>query len=159
MPYYRHETLFLISIIMRITPLKIFWLILGFISLGLGTLGVFLPVLPTVPFYLLTAFCFAKSSERLHAWFTNTKLYKNHLESFAKKEGMTIQTKLSIMCSVSFMMAVGFVLMSRKHIWIPCIILAIVWLAHIIYFCFFVKTIHPSLTKEQIEKKRKKEDF
>ena len=57
-------------------PLKIIWIVLGFICLGLGTIGVVLPILPTVPFYMATLFCFAKSSERLHQWFTGTKLYK-----------------------------------------------------------------------------------
>lgn len=50
---------------------------LGCISLALGTIGIALPILPTVPFYLLTAFCFANSSERLHTWFTHTTVYKS----------------------------------------------------------------------------------
>ena len=49
---------------------KAFFVALGCISLALGTIGIALPILPTVPFYLLTAFCFANSSERLHTWFT-----------------------------------------------------------------------------------------
>ncbi|MBQ1709893.1 MAG: YbaN family protein [Treponema sp.] len=56
------------------SPAKCFWLILAFLCLALGTIGVFLTVLPTVPFYLVTAFSFAKSSDRLHNWFVNTKL-------------------------------------------------------------------------------------
>lgn len=54
-------------------PLKIIWIVLGFICLGLGTIGVVLPILPTVPFYMATLFCFAKSSERLHQWFIRNK--------------------------------------------------------------------------------------
>ena len=50
-------------------PIRILWIILGFISLGLGTVGIALPILPTVPFYLATVFCFAKSLKRLHDWF------------------------------------------------------------------------------------------
>ena len=51
---------------------KIIYIFIGCISLGLGIIGVILPILPTVPFVLLAAFCFAKSSERLDGWFKNT---------------------------------------------------------------------------------------
>lgn len=121
-------------------PAKWFWLILGFLCLVLGTIGVFLPVLPTVPFYLVTAFSFAKSSERLHNWFVNTRLYKNNLESFVERKSMTLKTKLSILISVTLVMGLGFFMMARKGIWIPCIILVVVWLCHIGYFMFRVKT-------------------
>ena len=124
-------------------PIKSFWIILGFICLALGTIGVFLPVLPTVPFYLVTAFSFAKSSERLHSWFINTKLYKKNLESFVERKVMTLKTKLSILISVTLVMGFGFFMMARKGIWIPCIILGVVWICHIGYFMFRVKTEHP----------------
>lgn len=123
---------------------KVFWLIIGFICLALGTIGVFLPVLPTVPFYLVTAFAFAKSSERLHNWFINTKLYKKNLESFVERKAMSLKTKLSILISVTLVMGFGFFMMARKGIWIPCIILAVVWLCHIGYFMFRVKTEKPA---------------
>ncbi len=122
------------------SPIKLFWLILAFLCLVLGTIGVFLPVLPTVPFYLVTAFSFAKSSDRLHNWFINTKLYKKNLESFVERKAMTLKTKLSILISVTLVMGFGFFMMARKGIWIPCIILAVVWLCHIGYFMFRVKT-------------------
>lgn len=57
---------------MKKQPLRIFWLLLGFLCLGLGTLGVILPILPTVPFFMATVFFFAKSSRRLHDWFLGT---------------------------------------------------------------------------------------
>lgn len=120
---------------------KIIFVIVGCVCLALGTVGVFLPVLPTTPFYLVTAYCFARSSKRLNDWFKGTKLYKKHLESYVKKEGMLPSTKAGILISVTILMGLGFFLMARKGIWIPCIILAVVWLAHMIYFLFFVKTI------------------
>lgn len=52
-------------------------MILGFICLGLGTVGVVLPILPTVPFYMATVFCFAKSSRKLHDWFMGTVCIRN----------------------------------------------------------------------------------
>ena len=130
----------MLMFVMANKSFKVFWLIIGFICLALGTIGVFLPVLPTVPFYLVTAFSFAKSSERLHNWFINTKLYKKNLESFVERKAMTLKTKLSILISVTLVMGFGFFMMARKGIWIPCIILAVVWLCHICYFMFRVKT-------------------
>lgn len=131
----------MLMFVMANKSFKVFWLILGFICLALGTIGVFLPVLPTVPFYLVTTFAFAKSSERLHNWFVNTKLYKKNLESFVERKAMTLKTKLSILISVTLVMGFGFFMMARKGIWIPCIILAVVWLCHIGYFMFRVKTV------------------
>ena len=117
---------------------KILWLILGFIGLGLGALGAVLPILPTVPFLLLAAVSFAKSSDKLNNWFINTKLYKNNLESYVKGQGMSFKSKVII--TVTLLMAIGLTLMLIKGIYIPCIILAIVWVTHIVYFTFYVKT-------------------
>ena len=52
-----------------------FFLTLGYVSLGLGVIGLLLPVLPTTPFILLAAFAFSKSSEKLHGWLLSHKLY------------------------------------------------------------------------------------
>ncbi len=121
---------------------RILFVILGCLCLGLGTVGIVLPLLPTVPFYLATVFFFANSSKRLHDWFTGTKMYRKHLESYVKKEGMTVRTKATIMASASLMMGIGFLCMSRVPI--GRIVLAVVWVCHIIYFVFMVKTIPES---------------
>ena len=120
---------------------RLFFLILGCICLALGCIGIVLPILPTVPFFLVTVFCFANSSRRLHDWFLSTPLYQKHLDSFVQQRGMTLSTKGGILVSVTLLMTVGFVLMLRKELWIPCGILAAVWLCHVIYFVFGVKTI------------------
>jgi hypothetical protein len=89
----------------------------------------------------LTAYCFARSSKKLDEWFKGTKLYKKHLESYVKKEGMMATTKAGILSSVTILMGLGFFFMARKRIWVPCIILSVVWVLHMVYFLFFVKTI------------------
>lgn len=86
---------------------KILWITLGCVGIGLGALGVVLPMLPAFPFLLLAAFSFAKSSEKLHTWFTNSKLYKKNLESYIKGKGMTWVAKIRIMISVTVMMSVA----------------------------------------------------
>ena len=120
---------------------RIIFTVIGCVSLGIGCVGAVLPIIPTVPFFLLTVFCFANSSEKLHNWFVNTKMYKKHLDSFVKKKGMTVKTKVTILSSVTAIMLLGFVFMMLKGIIIPSIILALVWLLHLVYFIFFVKTI------------------
>lgn len=116
---------------------KILYIFIGCISLGLGIIGVILPIFPTVPFVLLAAFCFARSSERLDGWFKNTKLYKeNNI-----KNGVTKQAKIRIMCSVSLLMSIGFIMMGLKGIVIGNIVLLIVWIFHMAYFTFGVRTV------------------
>lgn len=119
---------------------KILWGILGCIGVGLGAIGAVLPMLPAFPFLLLAAFSFAKSSEKLHNWFIGTKLYKNNLESYVKGQGMTWKTKIRVMITVTILMSIGFTMMFWKSIYTPCIVLACVWVFHILYFTFGVKT-------------------
>ena len=118
---------------------KILYIVLGCIGLGLGAVGAVVPLLPAFPFLLLAAFCFARSSQRLHNWFINTKLYKNNLETYVKGEGMTWKTKIRIMITVTLLMSIGFIMMGAVPV--GRIVLAGVWAFHIIYFVFGVKTI------------------
>lgn len=121
---------------------KILYIMVGCLSLGLGAVGAVLPLLPSFPFLLLAAFCFAKSSKKLHDWFTGTKLYKDNLENYVNGKGMTRKTKVRIMVTVTILMSIGFVMMHAVPV--GRIVLTCVWIFHVLYFVFGVKTIKVS---------------
>ena len=123
---------------------KYVYLTLGLISLGLGVLGSLVPLLPTVPFLMLAAFCFARSSEKLNRWFRNTKLYQDNLADFAAGKGMTMTAKIRIMVTVTLLMSIGFVWMGLKGIVTGCVVLGCIWVFHGVYFLFGIKTIPAS---------------
>lgn len=113
------------------------WLVTGVVAFVLGTIGIFLPILPTFPFYLLTGVAFANSSEKLHNRFVNSRFYKDHIEDFLKTKSLPLRSKLSVLLSLSIFMGIGAYFM---HFTWSRIILGIVWLVHVIYIGFIVKT-------------------
>ena len=117
---------------------RIALIVVGSIFLGIGAVGAVLPLLPAFPFLLVAAICYGKSSERLTNWFRGTKLYKNNLESFVRGQGMTWRTKIKAMITVTILMAIGmFFLRNNK---VGLIILACVWVFHMLLFPFMIKT-------------------
>ncbi len=88
----------------RSKVVRVIFLIVGCVSFALGTVGIVIPVLPTVPFYLLTAFCFVRGSEKFANWFLNSKLYKNHVGNFAKHRVMTIYGEMLLLIFVSVLL-------------------------------------------------------
>ena len=119
---------------------KIVFMILGWIGVAFGMLGAILPMLPAFPFLMFAAFCFTKSSEKLDAWFKNTKLYKENLEDFVSGKGMSRRAKIRIMSMVTALMSIGFIMMSIKGVFVGNVILIFVWIFHILYFSFGIKT-------------------
>lgn len=74
--------------------MKIVYAVLGWLSLGLGVLGVFLPLLPTTPFLLLAAALFAKSSDKLYNWLMNHAVFGKIIRTY--REGNPIPLKVKI---------------------------------------------------------------
>ena len=118
--------------------IRYIFLIIGAISFCLGTAGIILPILPTVPFYMLTLFCLARGSERFHRMFLESRLYKKTVGAYERDKALTLRTKLSILASVTTIMLIGAYF--SRNIPIALIIIAIVWIAHVIALLFIVKT-------------------
>lgn len=122
---------------------KTIYIILGCIGLILGAVGVIVPMLPAFPFLLLAAFGFARGSERLHSWFISTRLYKNHLETYVRGQGMTRRTKHRIIASVTVLILISMSILAICELYWVWSILIAVWAFHILYFVFGVKTLEP----------------
>ncbi|WP_297438269.1 YbaN family protein [uncultured Clostridium sp.] len=125
--------------------LKVFLLIIGFISLIIGCVGIALPVLPTTPFLILSYICFFKSSEKFNRWFVGTKLYKTYVEDFVKKKGLTLKRKISIIIVADIFIITSMIIVRNfyMNIGLSIIIIFKYW-----YFFFKIKTIkEPSVEK------------
>ncbi len=117
------------------------WAVAGFTAFGLGAAGAVLPILPTTPFLLAAAWCFARSSERLDEWLRSTGLYRTVVEGYVAKRAMTVKSKLLLLVPLTAMLGVSFALMAN----VPAgrVVVAVIWVAHLVYFGFVVKTDRP----------------
>lgn len=73
-------------------------MVAGTISLGLGCLGVFLPILPTTPFLLLSAACYYRSSERMHSWMLSNRLFGSYIRNYQEGRGLSLRSKIFTLC-------------------------------------------------------------
>lgn len=125
------------SLLSRIPILRPVLVALGFLFTALGAVGVVLPILPTTPFLLLAAACFANGSQRFHRWFCSTSLYKKHLEGFIQHRSMPLKTKLAICIPVSAMLIVIAVVTPVLPMRICLgVLIAVKWW----FFLFWIKT-------------------
>ena len=110
---------------------------LGFLSLALGIVGAVLPVLPTTPFFILSAALFAKSSERFHTWLLSTKLYQRYIEDAVHKKQMTKKAKRNMLVPLGIIFTIGIIF---SPVFAKVIIL-IVAAGHFYYFLCRIKTV------------------
>ena len=80
-------------------------ILIGFISLALGALGIFVPLLPTTPFLLLSAFAFANSSERMHQWLLDHDIFGPLIDNWRQHRAISRRAKVvSILSMVAILM-------------------------------------------------------
>ena len=83
------------------------WMALGGVALGLGALGVLLPLLPTTPFLILAAYCFSRSSERLHAWLLEHRIFGPPIQNWRAHRAISNKAKLSALVAMALILAIS----------------------------------------------------
>ncbi len=86
---------------------RIFFLVFGFASLAAGVLGIVLPLLPTVPFVLLAAFCFANSSPRLERWLVEHRRFGPHIRDWRASRSVSRSGKRAAWTAFALSAGVG----------------------------------------------------
>lgn len=109
------------------TFVKALFVIVGLLSLGLGIIGIVLPVLPTTPFFLLSAYLFLRSSQRLYRWLLTHKLFGSYIKNYIyhKAIGKGVKTFTLVLLWSTILLSIYLV---RENIWLQ-VLLAIVAIA------------------------------
>lgn len=96
--------------------MRLLWVFLGLLSVGLGVIGVILPLLPTVPLMLLAAFCFARSSERLHNWLISHPTFGASIVDWHERGAISQKAKRVATASIVIVFMISLILGLRWHI-------------------------------------------
>ncbi|CUH64976.1 Inner membrane protein YbaN [Thalassovita gelatinovora] len=112
--------------------MRVIWAILGLISVGLGLIGVILPLIPTVPFMLLAAFFFARSSERLHAWLVEHPTFGPSIVDWQERGAISAKAKRIATLSIVAVFLLALIMGLRPMILIVqaitlCLVMIFIW--------------------------------
>jgi uncharacterized protein len=125
---------------------NILFIIAGFLSLGLGILGIVLPVIPTTPLLLLASFCFVKGSTKFEIWFKGTDLYKKHVENFLRHQSMTLKQKIVLNIFADTMIIIAFINVNLVYV---RVLLVFIIIYKYYYFIAKIKTVRSDQWKER----------
>ena len=89
--------------------MKVIYLSLGCLSLGLGILGIPLPILPTTPFLLLAIACFARSSKRFETWLYQTRIYQAYVADYRETKAISRERKKKVILQIYLLMGISII--------------------------------------------------
>ncbi len=118
--------------------MKYIYITIGSLSVALGVLGIFLPILPTTPFLLLAAACYAKSSEKMYNYLMNNNFLGVYIRNYREKRGMTFKTKLTIIILLWVSIVYSISNLPDYH-WLKALLVTIA--ASVSYHLIVLKTI------------------
>lgn len=97
--------------------LRIFLLFFGTLTLAIGFIGVFLPVLPTTPFVILAAACFARSSKKVHRWIHQNRYFGQTVKTWEETGTISLRAKRVSVGMLNFSIISSMILIGRNNIY------------------------------------------
>ncbi len=118
-------------------------LIAGTVSLSLGAIGIFLPILPTTPFLLLAAACYLRSSQRMHKWLLNNRWFGVYIKNYQQGKGIPRKTKIAALAMLwlAIMYSTFYVVDEILIAQVVLLVIAVGVSVHLIRLPTFKKTI------------------
>jgi len=117
----------------------------GFLSLALGVTGIFLPLLPTTPFLLLSAACFIRSSDRLYRWLTGHRFLGNYIKYYMDYRAITLKSKIVSLAGLWIVISLSAFLVIDQ-----------LWIRLLLFFIATAVSLHilaiKTVTKEMMER-------
>ncbi len=114
----------------------------GFTALSAGVIGIFLPVLPTTPFFLLAAGCFMKSSDRLYRWLTGHKKFGPYIDNYVKYHAVSKESKI-VSIIVLWAVMLSTIVFGITQLWLRVLLVCIA--AGVTVHLALLKTLTPEM--------------
>ena len=131
----------------RMSIKKLVFIALGSVSLSLGVIGLFLPILPTTPFLLFSSYCFLRSSEKLHRWLLSRKILGRYIYNYITYRAISLSAKIVSITFLWITLAISIFLINN---WIIRAVLLFIGFAVTIHL-LMLRTIEKSKTSEKID--------
>jgi len=120
----------------------------GTVCVGLGVLGMFLPLMPTTVFLLLAAYCYSRSSERFHNWLMNNRFLGKYISSYKSGNGISVSQKISTI-SILWISIGASIWMLGARLWPTLLLLAVA--IGVTVHLLWIKTFRPDGASDGIE--------
>jgi uncharacterized membrane protein YbaN (DUF454 family) len=120
----------------------------GTVCVGLGILGMFLPLMPTTVFLLLAAYCYSRSSERFHNWLMNNRFLGKYISSYKSGNGISVSQKISTI-SILWISIGASIWMLGSRFWPALLLLAVA--IGVTLHLLWIKTFRPDGASDGIE--------